>query len=70
MGVWVEWCQFDLGGRQGWKERRQDQVTYMVDYCVSKEYRGVILVEAKDLKLYEVGNAKRLEKFELVFEGD
>lgn len=37
---------------------------------VSKEYRGVILVEAKDLKLYEVGNAKCLEKFELVFEGD
>lgn len=42
----------------------------MVDYCVSKEDRGVILVEAKNLKLYEVRNAKPLEKFELVFEGD
>ena len=66
----MEWCHFDLGGRQGRKERRQDQVTYVVDYCVSEEYRGVILVEAKDLKLDEVENAKRLEKFELVFEGD
>lgn len=41
----------------------------MVDYCVRKE-DGVILVEAKDLKLYEVGIAKPLEKFDLVFQGD
>lgn len=56
-------------GRQGRKERRRAQVTYVVAYCVREE-DGVILVEAKDLKLYEVGHAKPLEKFELVFQGD